>query len=172
MGEKLIIRYDEIGSFLFLEVCAPYAKQDSNEIGESVVARFNLETGEMESVEILFFESWLKLEGEIRIPVSADLWPADITAPKGSAPASCADPALTINYNYSGDILTIDQGRPRPGQKKAEIIEGVMAGMNAETSQIENLEIHGFKARLQQNGAIVLPIKTTLRPIKSAVTID
>ena len=172
MGEKLIIRYDEIGSFLFLEVCAPYAKQDSNEIGESVVARFNLDTGEMESVEILFFDSWLKKMGEIRIPVSADLWPTGITAPKGSAPASCADSTLTINYDYSGDILTIDQGRPHPGQKKAEIIEGVVAGMNAETGQIENLAIHGFKARLQQNGAIVLPIKTTLRPIKSAVTID
>ena len=40
MGEKLIIRYDQIGSFLFLEVCSPYAQQDSDMIDDAVVARF------------------------------------------------------------------------------------------------------------------------------------
>ena len=172
MGEKLIIRYDEIGSFLFLEVCAPYAQQDSNEIDDAVVARFNLETGEMESVEILFFDSWLKKMGEIRIPVSADLWPTGITAPKGSTPASCADSTLTINYDYSGDTLTIDQRRPHHGQKKAEIIEGVVSRMNAETSQIENLEIYGFKARLERDGEVVLPINATLQPVERTVAAD
>ena len=73
MGEKLIIRYDQIGSFLFIEVCSPYAQQDSDEIDDAVLGRFNLKTGELESVEVLFFESWLRMEGEIRIPVAAKL---------------------------------------------------------------------------------------------------
>ena len=45
MGETLTIEYDKIGDFLFIDVCHPYAEQDSNEIGESLVARFNLENG-------------------------------------------------------------------------------------------------------------------------------
>ena len=69
-----------------MEVCPPYAQQDSNEIGECVVARFNLTTGEMESVEVLFFDSWLKKEGEIRIPVSAALWPAGAAPPNEATP--------------------------------------------------------------------------------------
>ena len=40
MSERLIIRYDQIGSFLFIEVCSPYAQPDSDMIDDAVVARF------------------------------------------------------------------------------------------------------------------------------------
>lgn len=171
MGEKLIIRYDKIGSFLFLEVCSPYAQQDSDELGESVVGRFNLTTGELESVEILFFDSWLKKFGEIRIPVGAALRPAATALPNAVVPSSM-DETLTIRYDQTGDTLTLEQRPPHPGQNRAEICEGVSAGFNPEMGAIENLEIHSFKARMEKEGEIVLPINATLRPVKSAVPAD
>ena len=169
MGEKLIIRYDKIGDFLFIEVCHPYAEQDSNEIDDAVVARFNLGTGEMESVEILFFESWLKQEGEVRIPVNATLRPANAAIPKALAQPSSMDMTLTIKYDHLGDTLTIDRRHPYSGEETNEIDEGVVAGMNAETGEIENLEIRFFKARLEKDGEVLLPVDAVLRPTVAAL---
>lgn len=171
MGEKLIIRYDTIGSFLFLEVCDPYAKQESNEIGECVVARFNLVTGEMESVEVLFFDSWLKKEGAIHVPVSAVMWPADTVPPKGVSP-SRADATLTIRYDLPDDILALEQRLPHTGQIRREICEEVSARINAATGEIESLEIQRFKARVERDGKIVLPVNATMRPVKHSVAAD
>ena len=162
MGEKLIIKYDEIGSFLFLEVCHPYAEQDSDMIDDAVVARFNLKTGELESIEILFFESWLKKEGEIRIPVNATLHPANTPAHK---PATTNTP-ITIKYNQPTDTLTINQSHPNPSQTKTQLTKGISARTNPATGQIENLEIQNFKARAKKDGAVILPINATLHPAK------
>ena len=171
MGETLTIEYDKIGDFLFIDVCHPYAEQDSNEIGESLVARFNLETGEIETVEILFFFAWLKKEGEIRIPISAALWPAGATPPNGTAPPY-PGAALTIRYDQTGDALTLEQRPPHPGQYRREICDGVSAGLDTETGEIECLEIRRFKARVEQDGEIALPINATLRLTEAAVSAD
>lgn len=48
MDKKLIIEYDKIGDFLFIEICAPYAEQDSECIDDDIVSRFNLTTGDLE----------------------------------------------------------------------------------------------------------------------------
>ena len=171
MDERLRISYDKIGDLLFIDVCPTYAEQDSNEIDESVVARFNLTTGNIETVEILFFYSWLKKEGQIRIPVSATLWLANAAPPNAIAPSSM-DATLAIGYDQTGDTLTLEQRPPHPGQNRAEICEGVSAGFNPEMGAIENLEIHSFKARMEKEGEIVLPINATLQPVKSAVPAD
>ena len=167
MGENLIVRYDEIGDFLFIELCRPYAEQDSDMIDDAVVARFNLTTGEMESVEVLFFDSWLKKEGVIRIPVSAVLWPANTAAPNFDAPSSM-DSHLTIRYDQPADTLALELRPIYRGQYRREICEGVSAGLNSETGQIEGLEIRSFKARMEHEGKIVLPIEATLRPAEPA----
>ena len=171
MGEKLIIRYDKIGSFLFIELCRPYAEQDSDMIDDAVVARFNLTTGEMESVEVLFFDSWLKKEGAIRIPVSAAMWPANTTLLSVVAPSSM-DSHLTIKYDLSSDTLTLEQYPLHTGQRSGEICEGVSARLNPETGEIESLEIRRFKARTENDGEIVLPINAVLRPVKQAVSAE
>ena len=171
MGEKLIIRYDKIGDFLFIELCRPYAEQDSDMVDDAVVARFNLTTGDMESVEVLFFDSWLKKEGAIRIPVSAAMWSANTTPPSVVAPSSM-DSHLTIKYDLSGDILTLEQRPLHTGQRPGEICEGVSGRFNPETGEIECLEIRRFKSRTGNDGEIVLPINATLRLVKSAVAAD
>ena len=167
MGENLIIRYDRIGGFLFIELCHPYAEQDSDMIDDAVVARFNLTTGEMESVEVLFFDSWLEKEGAIRIPVGVTLWPTGAALPKGVSPSS-AEATMTIKYAQSGDTLTLALRPPHSGQYRREICEGVSAGLNSETGLIEHLEIRSFKARMEQDGKIVLPIDASLRPAEPA----
>lgn len=171
MGERLILRFDEIGSLMFIEVCAPYAEQDSNEIGESVVARFNLETGEMESVEVLFFDSWLKKKGEIRIPVSASMRPSNSANVYATAP-SAANAPMTVKYDGGTDTLYLDLREPCPGQTEVEICDGALARLNPETGGIESLAIHPFKTRAERDGKITLPISATFLPVKSAVTAD
>ena len=169
MGETLILEYDKIGDILFIDVCAPYAKQDSNEIGECIVARFNLETGEIETVEILFLFSWLKKEGEIRIPVTSELRVANsfLSNANGESPSTAVP--LTIKYDFEGDTLKLYLREPGSGQDEAEICDGATARLNPESGEIESLEIRSFKARAERDGEIVLPIKATFRQAKSAV---
>ncbi len=53
MNSKLTIRYDKIGDILYLDQCSPYPEQESEEIGDEIVARFNPESGDIENLEIL-----------------------------------------------------------------------------------------------------------------------
>ena len=171
MGETLTIEYDKIGDFLFIDLCHPYAEQDSNEIGESLLARFNLETGKIETVEVLFFFSWLNKEDEIRVPVNAILWLADVTL-RNDAKLSPSDATLTIKYDQQADTLALELHPPNPGQNWCEISEGVSAGLNPDTGEIERLEIRSFKARMERDGQIVLPIDASLRLAERAVATD
>ena len=173
MGEKLIIRYDQIGSFLFIEVCSPYAQQDSDMIDDAVVARFNLKTGELESVEVLFFESWLRMEGEIRIPVAASLGvDGEVEGNGGPRPAG-ADRGMVIKYDHSGDVLTMDWGdEGSAGGYKRVIAEGAQGRVNGATGEIEGLEVSDFMARAERDGGVVLPVKAALRLVESAVSAE
>jgi len=55
MASKLTLRFDTVGDTLFVETCPPYAAQESDELGDEMVGRFNPQSGELESVEILHF---------------------------------------------------------------------------------------------------------------------
>ena len=169
MDEKLIIKYDKIRSFLFLDRCLPYAEQDSDMLDDAVIVRFNPKTGALETIEILFFESWLKLEGEIRLPaIAANFRPA---VANKSAPPSRPDATLTIGYSHADDVLTLHTRPPYPGQRRAGIGEGVTAGMNDATGEIEHLEIRGFMAWAARDGAVILPVSASLRQIPNAAVI-
>ncbi|MBI2564279.1 MAG: DUF2283 domain-containing protein [candidate division NC10 bacterium] len=41
MDAKLTFRYDREGDILYIDKCPPYAEQESEEIGDEVVARLN-----------------------------------------------------------------------------------------------------------------------------------
>ena len=172
MDEKLIISYDKIGSFLFLDLCPPYPEQDSDMLDDAVITRANLETGALETIEIRFFESWLKNEGEIRLPALAANFRLASAAPNGAAPPSRPDSTLTIGYDHAADTLTLHTHPPHPGQRKAGIGEGVTAGMNDATGEIEHLAIRGFMARAERDGAVILPISASLRPVQIPVSAD
>lgn len=54
MGARVIFEYDRIGDMLYVGKCRPYMGQDSDDIEDMVIARFNPDTDEVESFEVLF----------------------------------------------------------------------------------------------------------------------
>ena len=170
MDARLRITYDKIGDILFMDVCRQHPGQDTDEIDDDVVVKFNRATGAIEFVEILFFQSRLKREGEIRLPViAANLRPAPTL--NVAAPPSRPDSMLTIGYHRANDILMLHTRLPSPGQRQSGIGEGVTAGMNDATGEIEHLAIRGFMARAARDGAVILPVSASLREIPNAAVI-
>jgi uncharacterized protein YuzE len=73
VGAKLSFKYDRDADILHIDKCTPYPEQESEELGDDVVARLNPGTGEIENLEVLFFSTRL-LRGDLfELPVSAEL---------------------------------------------------------------------------------------------------
>ena len=71
MEAKLKFTYDREADILHIDKIDPYADQESEELGDDVVARFNPKTGEIENLEVLFFSTRL-LRGELfELPILA-----------------------------------------------------------------------------------------------------
>ena len=73
MASRLTLQYDRVGDILYIETCPPYAEQESDELDNHIVARSNPETGQIESLEILFFSTRLDDNGVFELPVTAEL---------------------------------------------------------------------------------------------------
>jgi uncharacterized protein YuzE len=73
MAAKLTFRYDREGDILYIDKVTPYAGQESEELGDDVVARLNPETGAVETLELLFFSTRLLRTDVFELPVDADL---------------------------------------------------------------------------------------------------
>jgi uncharacterized protein YuzE len=73
MGAKLTFRYDRTADILYVDTVAPYAEQESLELGDDVVARVNSKTGAIENLEILFFSTRLLRSELLELPVLASL---------------------------------------------------------------------------------------------------
>jgi uncharacterized protein YuzE len=73
METKLSFRYDREADVLYIDRRPPYAEQESEELGDEVVARLNPETGEVENLEVLFFSTRLLRADLFELPISADL---------------------------------------------------------------------------------------------------
>ncbi len=73
MEARLSFRYDREADILHIDKCAPYAAQESEELGDEVIARMNPGTDEVESLEVLFFSTRLLRNKFFELPVAADL---------------------------------------------------------------------------------------------------
>ena len=73
MEERLTFQYDREADILYIGKRSPYPEQESEELGEGVVARMNPSTGEIENLEILFFSTRLERSDAFELPVTADL---------------------------------------------------------------------------------------------------
>ena len=73
MGAKLSFKYDREADILHIDKCQPYPEQESEELGDEVIARLNPETGDIENMEVLFFSTRLLREELFEIPVDAEL---------------------------------------------------------------------------------------------------
>ncbi len=72
MDKSLKFRYDKVGDILYIDTCPPYVEQESEEIGDEVIARLNPASGEVENLEILFFSKRLEDTTSLTLPIAAD----------------------------------------------------------------------------------------------------
>ncbi len=73
MEAKLTFKYDREADILYINKRPPYPEQESEELGDEVIARLNPTTGEVENVEVLFFSTRLLRNDLFELPLSADL---------------------------------------------------------------------------------------------------
>ena len=73
METKLVFKYDRAGDILYINKRTPYPEQESEELGDVVIARLNPKTGEVENLEVLFFSTRLLRSDLFELPISADL---------------------------------------------------------------------------------------------------
>ena len=73
MDEKLTLQYDREADILYINKRAPYAEQQSEDLGDEVVVRLNPDTREIENLEILFFSTRLLRSNLLELPVFAQL---------------------------------------------------------------------------------------------------
>ncbi len=89
MATKLTLEYDRIGDILYVQTCPPYRGQESDELGDDMVGRFNPETGALEGLEILAFTRRFRKRRTMNLPFAVDARPRPARArrPATSAPA-------------------------------------------------------------------------------------
>lgn len=73
MAARLSFRYDREADILHIDKRASYADQESEELGDEVIARLNPQSGDIENLEILFFSTRLLRDDLFELPVTADL---------------------------------------------------------------------------------------------------
>lgn len=73
MAENLSFQYDRDADILYIGKRSAYAEQESEELGDDVIARMNPKTGEIENLEVLFFSTRLLRSDLFNLPVTADL---------------------------------------------------------------------------------------------------
>ena len=68
---RLAFQYDREADILHIGSRPPYAEQESEELGNEVIGRLNPKTGEVESLEVLFFSVRLLRGDSFELPVTA-----------------------------------------------------------------------------------------------------
>lgn len=70
---KLTLNYDREADILHINTRLPYASQETEELGDDVIARFNPKTNEIENLEVLFFSTRLLRNTLFELPIEANL---------------------------------------------------------------------------------------------------
>ena len=73
MEKNLTFQYDRDADILSVNTCTPYPEQQSQELTDEIIARFNPDTGDIENLEVLFFSTRLLREELFDLPISARL---------------------------------------------------------------------------------------------------
>lgn len=73
MEKNLTFQYDRDTDILYVNTCPPYPEQESEELPDEIIARFNPDTGDIENLEVLFFSTRLLREELFQLPISARL---------------------------------------------------------------------------------------------------
>jgi len=73
MEATLKLMYDREADILHIDTCAPYAAQESQDLGDEIIGRTNPDTGEVENLEILFYSKRLLQDDVLVLPFKLDL---------------------------------------------------------------------------------------------------
>jgi uncharacterized protein YuzE len=73
METGLTFKYDRVADILYIDKAHPYPEQETEELGDDVLARLNPSTGEIENLEVLFFSTRLLRDDLFELPVVANL---------------------------------------------------------------------------------------------------
>ena len=73
MEKRLTFKYDRSTDILYIDKMPPYPEQETEELGDDVIARLNPATGEIENLEVLYFSTRLLREDVFELPVEVDL---------------------------------------------------------------------------------------------------
>lgn len=73
MDKKLTLRYDKVGDILYIDTCPPYPAQESEELGDEMIARINPISGHVENLEILFFSQRTEPLNLLALPIGNTL---------------------------------------------------------------------------------------------------
>ncbi|HWD57916.1 MAG TPA: hypothetical protein VG308_06535 [Stellaceae bacterium] len=73
MSAKLTFKYDRGADILHIDKCLPYEEQESEELGDEVIARLNPKTREVENLEVLFFSTRLLRNDLFELPLAGEL---------------------------------------------------------------------------------------------------
>ena len=68
MKTKLTFKYDRGADILYINKMAPYPEQESEELGDDIIARINPRTGDIENIEVLFFSTRLLRDDLFEVP--------------------------------------------------------------------------------------------------------
>ena len=98
MGTRVSFAYDRIGDILFIEKCRPYREQDSDNIEDMVIARFNPHSDEVESFEVLFVSQRVVSHDPFRlnIPVAPGVLNGWLAPPEFDCLAQTGSNRLTV----------------------------------------------------------------------------
>ena len=69
METTLVFKYDREGDILYINKMAPYPEQESEELGDDIIARINPRTGDIENIEVLFFSTRLLRDDMFEVPL-------------------------------------------------------------------------------------------------------
>lgn len=64
---------------------------------------------------------------------------------------------MRVSYDATGDILYLDLVERHERQVTREVVDGVLAELNAETGALEGLEIWNFNQRAAAAGGVAIP---------------
>jgi len=70
---------------------------------------------------------------------------------------------LTFKYDRQADILHIDKCPPYAEQESQELPDEIVARLNPDTAEVENLEVLFFSTRLLRTDLFQLPVTADLR---------
>lgn len=70
---------------------------------------------------------------------------------------------LTFKYDRQADILHIDKRPPYAEQESEELSDEIVARLNPNTGEVENLEVLFFSTRLLRTDLFELPVTADLR---------